>query len=740
MTQNDLQPKANKPQPASSRTGQRLPWRPLIWGVVAVLAIVGGWRLIQIVTAPPPAAPGSPAAGQVAGATLTPLASETPIAFPTPDPAFVSAPASTPAPGAAGRPVEPPATPTLAADEALARVTPAAGQVGWVGSEEARGNHFGNSFLHAGTVQDQIFHGAIQFDLSRLPRGAPIRYAALSLTGLNDERLNRAGSGAWEVRWLDPQVNADWSRKNFQDIHNAPVLQSILPPLGQANLAPLATNQFVFNGDQLGLLQQALVDGKASIAFRLDGPQGGGDDFFSWDSGYGPATRGSGPALLVVTGPAPATPPPLPTQDYVVVTSTPTPANVLTAAAIVEQATAQATQIGTATPTPPNLVTAMPAAANEATADAQRLLAGLPPVVTNTPTPANDTQATTMARYATAVALTTGTYTPTPPNLITATPTATFVVVTNTPTPASAAAALAQAIAQATRVALEGPPTALPPWVTTATPQAVIVGQTATPANAATAEYLRVYPTIAALTIGTLTPTPPNLVTATFTPAPTSLPLLVPLTFLSPTPTPTIPPSSIPASLRGKIIFWSDRLGDPKLFVMDPACVNSPDGCGGAVQFWLTRDYPHRLGWEEESFAPDRRKQLLVKSNVNKILQIAQRDLDFDVVNNLTTFEKGSSFDPAWSPRGDKIAFVSTETGNDELYVMNADGTNPQRLTFNSWEWDKHPTWSPDGNQIIFYSNRESGRRQLWIMNADGSDQRTVLDSPYNDWDPVWIK
>ena len=609
-------------------------------------------------------------------------------------------------------------------------MTPSAGQVGWVGSNEARGNHFGDSFLHTGTVQGQVFHGAIQFDLSRLPRGAPIRYAALSLTGLNDERLNRAGSGAWELRWLDPQINADWSRKSFQDIHNAPVLQSILPPLDQANLAPQATNQFVFNADQLTLLQQALIDGQTSIAFRLDGPEAGGDDFFSWDTGYGPATLGTGPALLIVTGPAPATPPPLPTGDFVVVTSTPTPENVLTAAAIVEQATAQAAEIGTATPTPPNFVTATPAAANSATADAQRLLAGLPPVVTATTTPANDAEATRQALYATAVALTTGTYTPTPANLVTATPTATFVVVTNTPTPASAAAALAQAIAQATRVALEGPPTALPPWVATATPQAVLVAQTATPVNAATAEYLRVYPTIAALTIGTLTPTPPNLVTATFTPAPTPLPLLVPVTLLSPTPTATVPPGNIPESLRGKIVFWSDRLGDPKLFVMDPACVNSPDGCGAAVQFWLTQDYPHRLGWEEESLSPDRQARVLVQPDTNQILQIVKRDLASSQVNGLTAFEKGSSFDPAWSPRGDKIAFVSTETGNDELYVMNVDGTNPQRLTFNSWEWDKHPTWSPDGSKIIFYSNRETGRRQLWVMNADGTGQRTPARQP----------
>jgi TolB protein len=104
------------------------------------------------------------------------------------------------------------------------------------------------------------------------------------------------------------------------------------------------------------------------------------------------------------------------------------------------------------------------------------------------------------------------------------------------------------------------------------------------------------------------------------------------------------------------------------------------------------------------------------------------------------TFVRQLTYDPVWSPRGDWIAYVSQEFGNDDIFTVSPQGSDKERLTFNDWEWDKHPTYSPDGSQIVFWSNRVTGRRQLWIMNADGSEQRVLLESPHNDWDPVWIK
>ncbi len=500
-------------QPASRG---RSPLRTALWVSLAIIALVVGWRLVAILTdAGSSAEPGAPV---VEVQTATPTPGESP-AFPTPDPQFAPAAVEATATPADAfitqRRIEEIPTPTLAAGDVFLVVTPQAEAVGWVTSGEARGNHLGNSYLYTGIYADELYHGVMQFDLSRVPRGAPIRSASLVLTGLVDDRLDPESQSNWQLRWLDSAINEDWSRMTFQSVHNAEVSQTILPAVSAAELAPYALNEFVLDAAQLALLQQAILDEQYQVAFRLDGPETGASDVFAWDTGFGPASRGNGPALRIVTGPAPATPPPVPTQEFVVVTSTPTPASVLTAAAIRRTEVAVSLRIGTVTPIPRFQVTATVTPENEATAQAERLLQGLPFVVTATPSPANRATATANAVYETAVAITTGTFTPLPRDYITATPTATFVVVTNTPTPADIFALLAQVIAEATRTVTAGPPTPFPPGVVTATPT---WSPTPEPFNEETVQAQIVLVTIQALTTGTWTPTPRATATAAFAP------------------------------------------------------------------------------------------------------------------------------------------------------------------------------------------------------------------------------
>jgi Tol biopolymer transport system component len=84
-----------------------------------------------------------------------------------------------------------------------------------------------------------------------------------------------------------------------------------------------------------------------------------------------------------------------------------------------------------------------------------------------------------------------------------------------------------------------------------------------------------------------------------------------------------------------------------------------------------------------------------------------------------------------------KIAFSSRRTGNDEIFVMDADGSNPINIT-NHPNVDCCPKWSPDGTRIAFVSNR-TGRYRVHVMDADGSNVRQIsLASNISDGYPTW--
>ena len=94
---------------------------------------------------------------------------------------------------------------------------------------------------------------------------------------------------------------------------------------------------------------------------------------------------------------------------------------------------------------------------------------------------------------------------------------------------------------------------------------------------------------------------------------------------------------------------------------------------------------------------------------------------------------------PSWSPDGQRIAFTSRRDGNDEIYVMDADGKNPRRLTDNPVWKDYAPSWSPDGQRIAFTSSRRGGNDEIYVMDADGSNQRNLTNNPADDWGPNWF-
>jgi Tol biopolymer transport system component len=95
--------------------------------------------------------------------------------------------------------------------------------------------------------------------------------------------------------------------------------------------------------------------------------------------------------------------------------------------------------------------------------------------------------------------------------------------------------------------------------------------------------------------------------------------------------------------------------------------------------------------------------------------------------------------DPSPSPDGSRIAYVTDRDGNGEIYMMNADGTGPQRLT-NSSATEGSPSWMPDGTKIVYASNAAgttTGTFHIWIMNADGSGQRQLTQGTASEFQPA---
>lgn len=99
---------------------------------------------------------------------------------------------------------------------------------------------------------------------------------------------------------------------------------------------------------------------------------------------------------------------------------------------------------------------------------------------------------------------------------------------------------------------------------------------------------------------------------------------------------------------------------------------------------------------------------------------------------------------PSWSPSSDKIAFAGfdKEISRFDLFMMNPDGTNMERLTLRTGD-NESPTWAPNGQLIIFHSNRIPGSEgkgvaQLYIMNRDGSGQRKLETGLYEAQTPSW--
>ena len=187
------------------------------------------------------------------------------------------------------------------------------------------------------------------------------------------------------------------------------------------------------------------------------------------------------------------------------------------------------------------------------------------------------------------------------------------------------------------------------------------------------------------------------------------------------------------------IVFASDRDRDRgdhnyEIYVMDAD--------GGNPQNLTNNPEEDR----DPSWSPDGKRIVFRSSREGHFIghfgltsEIYVMDADGGNEQRLTENRKNDS-QPSWSPDGKRIAFASDRKGdweNFEIYVMDADGGNQQRLTENRVN-DGIPSWSPDSKHIAFYSSRD-GNTEIYVMDADGGNPQNLTNHPHGDANPAWL-
>ena len=129
------------------------------------------------------------------------------------------------------------------------------------------------------------------------------------------------------------------------------------------------------------------------------------------------------------------------------------------------------------------------------------------------------------------------------------------------------------------------------------------------------------------------------------------------------------------------------------------------------------------------AWSPDGRRLAFIAQESGSSRSLLVASIDGSAVIQLPSHDGDALGSPTWSPDGERIAFNSSSDTNNDISVVNADGSGLTSLTSHP-AIDTGPVWSPNGERIAFSSNREhGGGMRIWVVNADGSEATQISDA-----------
>ena len=177
---------------------------------------------------------------------------------------------------------------------------------------------------------------------------------------------------------------------------------------------------------------------------------------------------------------------------------------------------------------------------------------------------------------------------------------------------------------------------------------------------------------------------------------------------------------------KAQIAFVSTRDGNPEIYLMD---------ADGNNQIRLTR---HPEEDKLPSWSPDGKEIAFVSMRNGGNNQIYVMDSNGKNVRRIT--QGIFDLNPAWSPDGRMIAYDGREDGeeNRKIHLVTPDGTNRQRLAGDIPSWDMAAAWSPDSQRIALLSSRGIWGNEIYVMDADGTNQKRLTRDGWDDRGPAW--